>query len=65
MTTSTDIQVQEGDEYRIILQPGNKVLFEGIAESDQEAEENLETQAMYVRANLNMPTTVTLKIEKM
>ena len=52
-------------EYQIVRYPDKRIIFSGIAESDTEAEERLESYALYMRVNSNLTFTVTLKIEKL
>lgn len=59
------VKVKEGEEFQIIREPGNRVLYSGIAESDEEAEQVLESIAMHVRVNLNTIFPITLKIKKL
>lgn len=57
-------EITEGTEYEIIRFPDKRILYSGIAASDTEAEELLESYAMHIRANLNLPYPITLKIQK-
>lgn len=54
--------ITEGQEYQIILLPLNKVMYSGIAESDNETEEKLETMALYIRSALNVTYPVQLVV---
>lgn len=55
--------VKEGSEYRIIC--NGRTIFEGIAESDSEAEERLESYALQISARNNSTTTIKLRIIKL
>lgn len=59
------IEIAEGTEYQIIRLPDKRILYSGIAESDNEAQERLEAYAMQIRAFINVPYPVTLKIVKL
>ena len=59
------MKIKEGMEYQIVRYPDKRIIFSGIAESDTEAEERLESYALYMRVNSNLTFTVTLKIEKL
>lgn len=53
--------VIEGQEYRITA--NGRTVYEGIAESDQDAEQNLESYAMWIHSTWNEPIPLVLKIE--
>jgi len=59
-----NILIKEGDEYRITRCPDRYTVYQGIAESDTDAEDRLESYALHYRAMLNVAFTITLKIEK-
>jgi hypothetical protein len=55
--------IVEGNEYRITC--NGRTIFEGIAESDSEAEERLESYALQISARNNSTTTIKLRIIKL
>lgn len=57
--------IKEGEEFQIIRDPGNRVLYEGIAESDNEAQELLERYVLYSSASNNCTHALTFKIVKL
>ena len=54
--------ITEGTEYKIVRYPDKRIVYQGIAESDTEAQERLEAYAMHLRAVLNVSYPVTLKL---
>jgi len=59
-TTSIHAIVTEGEEYRIAL--NGRTIFEGIAESDSEAEERLDSYMLQIGAVNNSTTTLKFRI---
>ena len=55
--------ITEGQEYQITM--NGKVIFEGIAESDTDAADTLESYALHASASNNSTKPITFKIVKL
>jgi hypothetical protein len=56
-----NIIVNEGQEYKITA--NGRIVYQGIAESDTEAHEQLESASMWVHSQWNSAGTLTMRIE--
>ncbi len=54
--------ITEGTEYEIVRYPDKRIVYSGIAESDDEAQERLDSIALQFSAVNNCAHTVTFKI---